>query len=352
MKTYLTDEERWGAVLERDKAADGAFYFSVETTGVYCRPGCAARQPRRENVRFYETREAAEQAGFRACRRCRPESASLEAGRAKAIQDACRLLETEDKPDLDHIASAAGMSRFHFQRVFKEVTGVTPHAYYAARRRERMQQELKRGRQITEAIYEAGYQSNGRFYAKSNELLGMKPRAFQAGGERALIRFAVGECSLGSILVAATDVGVCSILLGEDPERLTEELETRFPKAELVGGDAEFENWVARVIAFVENPRHGLDLPLDIRGTAFQERVWQVLRQIPVGSQTTYQEIAERIGSPRAIRAVASACAANTLAVVIPCHRVVRKHGGLAGYRWGVERKNALLERERTSVGK
>jgi AraC family transcriptional regulator of adaptative response/methylated-DNA-[protein]-cysteine methyltransferase len=351
MKTYLTDVERWDAVLGHEKAADGTFFYSVETTGVYCRPSCGARRPRRENVRFYETREAAEKAGFRACRRCRPDGAGLDAERGAAICEACRKLASEEKPDLEAIALEAGMSRFHFQRVFKEVTGVTPHAYFAARRRERMQKELRRGRPVTEAIYQAGFQSNGRFYAKSNELLGMAPKTFQAGGSAMSIRFAIGECSLGSILVAATERGVCSILLGDDPERLIGDLQERFPRADIVGDDGEFEDWVARVVGLVENPEQALNLPLDMRGTAFQQRVWQALREIPAGRTASYDEIARRIGTPRAVRAVAAACGSNMLSVAIPCHRVVRKDGALSGYRWGIERKSALLEREQMSMG-
>ncbi|HLH03634.1 MAG TPA: bifunctional DNA-binding transcriptional regulator/O6-methylguanine-DNA methyltransferase Ada [Bryobacteraceae bacterium] len=347
---YGTDKERWLAVQGRDRLADGVFYYAVQSTGVYCRPWCGARQPRRENVRFFDTRGAAEKEGFRPCKRCRPNLERTELPQARAIEEACRKLASEDKPDLDRIAAEAGMSRFHFQRVFKETTGITPHAYFAAHRRERVQQELAKSRTVTDAIYGAGFQSNGRFYAKSNELLGMKPKAFQEAGSRVTIRFAIGECSLGSILVAATEKGVCSILLGDEPSKLLGDLERRFAGANLIGGDAEFEELVARVIAQVEQPGRALYLPLDIRGTAFQEQVWQALREIPAGKTASYEEIAERIGAPRSVRAVAQACASNQLAVAIPCHRVVRKDGALGGYRWGIERKTALLERERQSV--
>jgi AraC family transcriptional regulator of adaptative response/methylated-DNA-[protein]-cysteine methyltransferase len=349
---YTTDQERWTAVEGRDKAADGVFYYAVQSTGIYCRPWCGARPPRRENVRFFDTRGAAEEGGFRPCKRCRPNMDSTELPQARAIEDACRKLASENPPDLDTIAADAGMSRFHFQRVFKDTTGVTPHAYFAAHRRERVQQRLSQSKTVTEAIYDAGFQSNGRFYAKSNEMLGMKPKAFQDAGARAAIRFAIGQCSLGSILVAATEKGVCSILLGDDPDVLLADLQQRFVGADLIGGDAEFEEWVAEVIAHVEQPGRALYLPLDIRGTAFQQQVWQALREIPPGTTASYEDVAKRIGSPLSVRAVARACGSNQLAVAIPCHRVVRKDGGAGGYRWGIERKNALLEREQQHVGK
>ena len=345
-----SDEERWAAVLRRDPQADGSFYYSVETTGVYCRPSCPSRQARRENVRFHGSREAAEKAGFRACKRCRPDQPALSEQRAAAVEKACRLIESaEAMPGLEELAEAVGMSRYHFHRVFKSVTGLTPRAYAAAHRANRVRHALSRSGSVTEAIYSAGFNSSGRFYASSNAVLGMQPRAFRSGGEGAAIRFAVGDCSLGAILVAATDKGVCAILLGDDPEALVRELQDRFPSAELDAGDADFDQLVAVVIGFVEAPALGLDLPLDVRGTAFQQRVWQALREIPAGSTVSYAEIAQRIGSPRALRAVAQACASNPLAVAIPCHRVVRRDGALSGYRWGVERKRALLDREATS---
>ena len=255
----------------------------------------------------------------------------------------------EDMPNLAALAVAAGMSRFHFHRVFKTRTGVTPKAYAAAHRAQRVRDELSRTDTVTEAIYSAGFNSNGRFYATSSEVLGMTPTNFRSGGHGTSIRFAVGECSLGSILVAATDKGVCAILLGDDPEALVRDLQDRFPQAHLIGGDADFEQLVARVVGFVEAPALGLDLPLDVQGTAFQQRVWQALRAIPSGTTASYTDIAARIGAPQAVRAVAQACASNAIAVAIPCHRVVRQDGALAGYRWGVERKRALLEREAVS---
>jgi AraC family transcriptional regulator of adaptative response/methylated-DNA-[protein]-cysteine methyltransferase len=347
---FSRDEERWEAVVRRDRAADGTFYYSVRTTGVYCRPSCAARLARREHVRFHATCEEAEQAGFRPCKRCQPTKPALAEQHAAAVAKACHLIEAaEAMPNLDALAAAVGMSRFHFHRVFKTLTGVTPKAYAAAHRVQRVRDELSRTDTVTEAIYGAGFNSNGRFYATSSEVLGMTPTNFRSGGHGACIRFAVGECSLGSILVAATDKGVCAIMLGDDPEALVRDLQDRFPRAQLLGGDEDFEHLVAKVVGFVEAPALGLDLPLDVQGTAFQQRVWQALRVIPSGTTASYTEIAERIGAPQAVRAVAQACASNALAVAIPCHRVVRKDGVLAGYRWGVERKRALLEREAVS---
>lgn len=340
-------DSRWAAVLARDPRADGKFFYSVKTTGVYCRPSCSARSARPENVTFHWTSRDAERAGFRPCKRCKPDEPSLEAQRSAMVVDLCRFLETtESPPTLEELARRSGLSAHHLHRVFKRVTGLTPRAYAAARRARRMRSRLARGDTVTEAIHGAGYGSGSRFYEESDQILGMTPRRYRAGGPRTDIKFAVGECSLGSILVAQGDRGICAILLGDDPEALARELQDRFPRANLIGCDAEFEQWVSRVVGLVEAPRLGLDLPLDMRGTAFQERVWKALREIPAGATVSYTELAKRLGALKSVRAVARACGANPLAVAIPCHRVVRKDGGLAGYRWGVERKRALLERE------
>lgn len=342
------DDARWEAIVRRDRAADGTFVYAVKTTGVYCRPSCPSRRAHRGNVTFHPTCAAAEKAGFRPCKRCQPDRRSLQEQYAARIARACRTIEQSDsKLSLDSLARSAGLSRYHFHRIFKAVTGLTPRAYATARRHERARTELGKPGTVTQAIYDAGFNSNAPFYAQSRDALGMQPRKFRAGGADATIRFAVGQCSLGAILVAATDQGVCAILLGDEPEPLVADLERRFPRAELIGGDAQFEQLIAQVVGFVEQPAIGLDLPLDIRGTAFQQRVWQALRKIPSGSQVSYAEIARRIGHPGAVRAVAQACGANAIAVAIPCHRVIRMDGALSGYRWGIERKRALLERER-----
>lgn len=340
-------DPRWAAVAARDPAADGRFVYSVKSTGVYCRPSCAARRARPENVAFHASAAAAERAGFRPCRRCRPDQPGLARRQADRVAELCRLLESaEPPPSLQELAVRAGLSPSHLHRVFKAVTGLTPRAYAAAQRARRVRAELARSPTVTEAIYTAGYNSPGRFYEQAPQVLGMTPSEYRAGGANTAIRFAIGECSLGAILVAASARGVCAILLGDDPAALARELQDCFPRAELIGGDGDFEHLVAQVVGFVEAPALGLDLPLDVRGTAFQQRVWQALRAIPLGETVSYGELARRIGAPKAVRAVARACAANPAAVAIPCHRVVRADGNLAGYRWGVERKRALLERE------
>ena len=337
-------DPRWQSVLGRDTAADGRFVFAVKTTGVYCRPGCPARTAKRENVAFFATCDDAERAGYRACRRCHPNAAPPDAMRAALVARACRLIEAaEDMPKLGDLAAAVDTSPSHFHRQFKAVTGLTPKAYGAAHRAQRIRRALVDPTlSVTAAIYDAGFNSHGRFYATSNEVLGMTPTAYKNGGAATDILFAVGRCSLGAILVARSAKGICAIFLGDDPDALSRELQERFPKARLTGGDAGFDETIARVIGFVEAPQLGLDL----RGTAFQQRVWQALQAIPPGQTTTYTEIARKIGEPKAVRAVAQACGANKVAVAIPCHRVVRRDGALSGYRWGVGRKKALLDRE------
>ena len=340
-------DPRWAAVAARDAEADGQFVYSVRTTGVYCRPSCPSRGARPENVAFHANPHEAERAGFRACRRCKPDEGSVASRQAEMVAALCRYIEqAEQPPTLDELAERAGMSAFHLHRVFKAATGLTPRSYADAHRAKRMRRELQGAESVTDAIYGAGYNAASRFYEQADDMLGMTPSSFRAGGTGAEIRFAVGECSLGSILVAQSARGVCAILMGDDPQVLVQQLQDRFPKARLVGGDASFERLVAQVVGFVEAPRIGLDLPLDVRGTAFQQRVWQALREVPAGRTVSYAEIAERIGAPKSVRAVAQACAANALAVAIPCHRVVRSDGNLSGYRWGVERKRALLDRE------
>ena len=341
------DDARWAAVVARDAAFDGHFFLSVKTTGVYCRPSCPAKRPNRANVRFHDTAEDAEKAGFRPCKRCKPNEPSLVQQHAAKVREACRLIETADEePKLDELAAAVGLSPYHFHRIFKAVLGVTPKAYAVAHRTKRVRDALGRSATVTQAIYDAGFNSNGRFYASSSEVLGMTPSQFRSGGTNSDIKFAIGECSLGSVLVAASDKGVCAILFGDDPKALRQELEKQFPRARLVSGDKSFEQLASEVIGFVEDPRIGFDLPLDIRGTAFQHRVWQALRRIPAGATASYADIAEAIGAPGSARAVARACASNRVAVAIPCHRVVRSDGSISGYRGGVERKRALLAKE------
>lgn len=342
-------DPRWAAVLARDAGADGRFFHSVRTTGVYCRPSCGARTPRPENVAFHASAADAEAAGFRPCRRCRPDLPPLVERQAAMVAALCRQIDEADTlPSLDALATSAGVSRFHLLRVFKAHTGLTPRAWAVARRAARLRERLAGGASVTDAIVDAGYGSTSRVYEKAAQPLGMTPRRYRAGGTDTDIRFAIAQCTLGALLVAASERGVCAIALGDDADALARALQDRFPRARLSGDDADFARLVAQVVSFVEAPRIGLALPLDIRGTAFQQRVWAALRAIPPGQTLSYTELAQRIGAPAAVRAVASACAANTLAVAVPCHRVVRTDGSLSGYRWGVARKRALLDRERS----
>ena len=340
-------DPRWARVLARDRTADGRFWYSVATTGIYCRPSCPSRAANPANVALHETAEQARATGCRPCKRCDPDGPFPDAANAAIVAEACRRIEaSETPPPLAELARAAALSPGYFHRLFKAATGLTPRGYAASHQAGRVRRELARGCSVTEAIYGAGFNSAGRFYEKSTDLLGMTPTRFRAGGVDETIRFAVGQCSLGSILVASSGQGVAAILIGDDPEMLVHDLEDRFPKAWLVGSDGEYEQLVARVVGFVEAPGLGLDLPLDVRGTVFQQRVWQALREIPAGHTASYADVARRIGSPAAVRAVACACAANSHAVAIPCHRVVRSDGSLSGYRWGIARKRLLIERE------
>jgi AraC family transcriptional regulator of adaptative response/methylated-DNA-[protein]-cysteine methyltransferase len=345
--SMLADDPRWARIVTHDKTADGHFWYSVSTTGVYCRPSCPSRTANPKNVQLHDTLESARATGFRPCKRCNPDGPSMESENAALVAKACRIIEeSEEEPSLEKLADAIGRSPGYFHRTFKAATGLTPKEYAAAHRAKKVRQGLTSGNTVTEAMYDAGFNSSGRFYEKSTGMLGMTPSQYRAGGSNEEIKFAVGHTSLGAILVASSRKGVAAILLGDDPDQLVRNLQDRFPKAHLIGADNDYEALIARVVGFVEAPGIGLDLPLDVRGTAFQRRVWRALQHIPVGGQASYAEIAQRIGCPKAVRAVAAACAANNLAVAIPCHRVVRKDGSLSGYAWGVERKRALLDRE------
>lgn len=341
------NDPRWSAVVARDRSYDGKFYYAVRSTGVYCRPSCGSRRANPHNVAFYSTMQEAAAAGFRPCKRCKPESESLHGTHAAAVAQACRVIESaEQAPTLTQLSKACGLSPYHFHRIFKAVTGLTPKEYAGANRAARVRRSLATGNTVTDAIFDAGFNSNSRFYEQADSILGMTASSFRRGGADEEIRFAVGQCSLGAILVAASGKGICAITLGDDPNGLVRALQDRFPNAALLGGDAQFESLVARVIGLVEAPGQGLELPLDVRGTAFQRRVWKALRAVRPGSTVSYSQIAKKIGAPKSVRAVAQACGANPLAVAIPCHRVVRNDGGLSGYRWGVERKRTLLTRE------
>jgi len=344
---YTDEETRWNAVVQRDRQADGAFVYGVATTGIYCRPGCPSKLPNRENVRFFDTWEEAERAGFRPCKRCSPSASRPPAPHLEIIRRACRLIEDADEPPtLQALADTVGLSPAYFHRRFKEIVGVTPKQYAVQQRINRMQGTLQASPTVTEAIYASGFASSSRFYADATQTLGMHPSDYRNKGAGIQIRFATVPCYLGWLLVAATAKGICAIIFADTPEDLEKSLQARFPKAEFTKGDSEFTTWVAQVLDFLESPQEGLHLPLDIQGTAFQRRVWAALQEIPVGETASYSDIAARIGNPKASRAVAQACAANPVAVAIPCHRVVRRDGSLGGYRWGKERKRLLLEQE------
>lgn len=343
----LDDDVCWQAIRSRDARFDGQFYTAVLTTGIYCRPNCSARHPLRKNIRFFRTRDEAEAAGFRACKRCKPDEAPLRARHRQAIVQACRHIESaEDSVSLDALSAQSGLSPHHFHRLFKQITGVTPKAYAATARANRMGEELAAQPTVTGAIYGAGYSSSSRFYEAADATLGMTPTNYRKGGEGQTIEYAVAEGACGLTLIARTQRGICSIMLGDDAEMLSRELKERFPKA-ILQQSGEMKEWAAHAMSQMDNPVEGASLPLDIQGTAFQRLVWEALREIPAGTTESYKAVAARLGRPKAVRAVANACAQNHVAVLIPCHRVVGASGSLTGYRWGIERKRALLAMER-----
>ncbi len=342
-------DSRWEAVVERNPRFDGVLFYGVRTTGVYCRPSCPARRPRRENVRFFFAPAAAERAGFRACKRCRPGAASSADSSLERVRRVCRYIERnlEASLTLRELGSAAGLSPFHLQRVFKRITGITPRQYVEARRLERFRVSLRlNDRDVTTATYEAGYGSSSRIYEKTAAQLGMTPATYRKGAPSVRIRYAIAECSLGRILVGATEKGISSVKVGSSPADLERELRAEFPRASLERDPDAVQKWVAGILERAEGRAPARDLPLDIRATAFQRRVFDELLRIPSGSTRSYSEVARSLGMPAATRAVARACATNPVALIIPCHRVVRADGKLAGYRWGLKRKRQLLDRE------
>ncbi len=333
--------------MDGDSTADGQFVYAVKTTGVYCRPSCRSRLPNVANVEFFSTAEVAEKSGFRACKRCKPKDVVSRSDRSVKLAELCRFIEqSSEMQTLKALAKKCGLSPFHLQRVFKAETGLTPRGYAVAWRATELRAQLPKSRSVTEALYAAGFNSSGRFYATAKGMLGMKPSSYKNGGAMTELHFATANCSLGVVLVAASQRGICAVFLGDQAGRLSTDLSRRFPKASIQPGGAELRQLVAQVVKVIESRASASTLPLDIRGTIFQEKVWQALRNVPVGTTATYAEIAERISQPKAFRAVAQACGANPVAVIVPCHRVVRTDGHLSGYRWGIERKRALLERE------
>lgn len=348
MKTYntLNDECRWQAVLDRDVTADGQFVFAVITTGIFCRPSCRARHALRQNVRFYADASAAREAGFRPCKRCQPDRTDPKQQRIEKVVQACRLLEQEQSLTLDELAQTVAVSASHFHRQFKAITGMTPRAWQQAWRAKNVRKTLTQNETITGALLEAGFSSSSQFYRHADTTLGMTAGQFRTGGDGQIIRYTLQTCKLGRCLVAVSARGICAVLPGDNDDALIAELMQLFPHAERQEADPVFAHQVADVVSLIDGQSETLTLPLDIRGTAFQQQVWRALQQIPAGETRSYQQVAESIGKPGAVRAVANACAANKLAVIIPCHRVVRQSGVLSGYRWGTERKAELLRRE------
>jgi AraC family transcriptional regulator of adaptative response/methylated-DNA-[protein]-cysteine methyltransferase len=345
----LDEEQCWHSLTGPEPGRESDFLYGVITTGVFCRPTCRARRPKRENVRFFRRAEEALRAGLRPCKRCKPMGTAPDAEAAARVAAACRQIEeAEEAPGLAELAREAGLSPFHFHRQFKAATGLTPKAYATAVKQNRMRDNLVEAGSVTEAIYAAGYSSSSRFYEADGRALGMEPSRYRTGGKGVRIRYAIEPCWLGLALIAATETGLCALFFGDDEAALEADLRARFPAAEIEAGGEGLDAQVRAALRALEEPALAADLPLDIRGTAFQRRVWEALRAVPPGRTATYTDIARTIGDERAVRAVATACAANPVAVAIPCHRILRKGGDLAGYRWGVERKRELLKREST----
>jgi len=348
---FNSDDIRWNAVSENNSNADGAFYYAVITTGIYCRPSCKSKLPNRDNVEYFTTCGDAEVAGYRACKRCRPTATSKVGETEQKIIQSCRIIEeSETSIKLDDLATKVNLSPYHFHRLFKKIVGITPKQYTSRHRSQRFQKSLKSSPSVTDAIYSAGYGSSGSAYDKNRDQLAMKPKVYRKGADGLTLTYGITQCFLGWVIIAATDRGICAIEFGDNSDILPEQVQARFPNAQLQKADIGFKTLIKEVIDFIESPEGTFQVPLDIQGTAFQQQVWEVLRQIKSGQTMSYTDVAERIGKPNAVRAVASACASNKLAVVIPCHRVVSKTGKMGGYRWGTERKKKLLQLEKETI--
>lgn len=342
----METEIYWKAVETNDARFNGAFVYAVNSTGIYCKPSCASRTPKRENVAFFEDCTKAEARGFRACRRCQPKNETVSA-QTKSVLRACEILETEEAATLEDLSAEVGVSAAHLQKIFKEIIGVSPKKYAAIKRLEKFKEEIKQGADVTSAMYEAGFGSSSRLYENISEKLGMTPKIYAKKGAGLTINYTITDCELGKLLVARTAKGVCAVTFGDDEKVLRENLFSEYANAEIAETDANLKEYVKAILANLQGTNKTLNLPLDLQATAFQMRVWNELRKIPYGATVSYTDVAEKIGSPASVRAVATACAANRVALVIPCHRVVGKDGALSGYRWGVERKKAILEKER-----
>lgn len=349
----LDFEECWAALENRDAGAAGRFFYGVKTTGVFCRPGCTSRLPLRKNTAFFATTVEAEAAGLRPCKRCRPLDPSMASRHLAAIEKACALIRASEAiPTLGQLADTAGLSRYHFHRVFKQVTGTTPRDYARTHRLGRLADKLDAGESVAEAIYGSGFEASSRAYAAAPSALGMTPGQRRRGGSGQRVRYVTVETPLGWALVAASERGICMTALADNRASLGAMVNERFPAAEIIAEDAGLAAWARRIVQFITAPGPIPDLPLDIQGTAFQAQVWRALQKIPLGKTATYSEIAAAVGRPEAVRAVAQACAVNSVALLVPCHRVIRRDGTLGGYRWGLEKKRELLARERAAAEK
>lgn len=336
----------WQAVKNNDARFNGAFVYGVSSTKIYCKPSCASKLPKRENVRFFDSIDVAESSGFRACQRCRPQS-EMANPQTEIVLRACELLEREEQISLEALSAELKLSATHLQKIFKEIIGVSPKKFAEIKRLEKFKSEVRKGSDVTGAMYDAGFGSSSRLYENVSEKLGMTPKTYARGGAGLQIDYAITACDLGKLLVARTAKGVCAVAFGDDEISLVENLRKEYPKAEIAENKAHLKSFVEAILANLAGENKRLDLPLDLQATAFQMRVWEILRKIPYGETVSYRQIAEKIGNKNAVRAVATACASNRAALVIPCHRVVRSNGDLSGYRWGVERKKAILEREK-----
>ena len=336
----------WKAVETNDARFDGAFVFGVKTTGIFCKPSCSARKPKRENVEFFDEVERAERNGFRACLRCKPKLANAADPQVEMVLRACEIMDVDDQISLNDLGAQLGLSPSHFQRTFKDILGISPKKYAEVKRLERFKREIKEGSDVVTAMYEAGYGSSSRLYEKASKNLGMTPAIYKKGGKGMNINYIITDCELGKLLVARTPRGICSVTFGDSVKELREGLAKEFPKAEIAEDEKDLKNAVDSITKYLQGKNKRLILPLDLQATAFQMQVWDFLKKIPYGETRSYSEVAESLGDKKKVRAVAQACAKNRVAVVIPCHRVVASNGKLSGYRWGVERKKALLEGE------
>jgi AraC family transcriptional regulator of adaptative response/methylated-DNA-[protein]-cysteine methyltransferase len=342
----METEIYWQAVQQNDARFNDAFVYAVNSTKIYCKPSCSSKLPKRENVKFFSSYETAEAKGFRACLRCKPQSETANPQTAIVLR-ACEIIETKEQTSLENLSAELNLSSTHLQRIFKEIIGVSPKKFAESKRLEKFKNELRSGSGVTEAIYEAGFGSSSRLYENVSQKLGMTPTVYRRGGENMQIDFTITACDLGKLLVARTEKGICAVTFGETDEILTENLKSEYPNAEIQQNETNLKEFVEAILANLEGTNKTLDLPLDLQATAFQMRVWELLRKIPYGETVSYQQIAEKNGNKNAVRTVASACASNRVALVIPCHRVVRSKGELSGYRWGSERKKNILEKEK-----